>query len=228
MCAGRRNEIDGVTKQVTHLADLTPDPHNARKHNPRNVGMIERALGEVGAARSIVIDEDGVVLAGNATIEAAAQAGIERVVTVDADGETIVAVRRSGLTDEQKRRLALYDNRTAEVAEWDTEQLQIDFDDGLLDGMFSESELDIYFNTIEYTSTDRDGQGVNSTWSQVDVSNNVNVVIGEIETRIDKELYDVLYSELENSYNNNRTPFNELFSLILRVGIDEYRENSRS
>jgi hypothetical protein len=81
--------------------------------------MIERALNEVGAARSIVVDENGVVLAGNATIEAAAAAGIERVQVVDADGQTLVAVRRSGLTPEQKAHLALYDNRAAELADWD-------------------------------------------------------------------------------------------------------------
>ena len=81
--------------------------------------MNPQALNEVGAGRSIVIDETGTVLAGNATIEAAAQAGLERVQVVDADGRTLIAVRRSGLTPEQKVRLALYDNRTAELADWD-------------------------------------------------------------------------------------------------------------
>jgi len=103
----------------TTLASLRPDPNNARRHTPRNVGMIETALREVGAARSIVIDEDGVVLAGNATIEAAAAAGIEKIQVIDTDGETIIAVRRTGLTPEQKTRLALYDNRAAELAQWD-------------------------------------------------------------------------------------------------------------
>ena len=65
-------------RRVTSLADLTPDPRNARTHTPRNVGMIVDALHEVGAARSIVIDEDGVILAGNATAEAAAEAGMYR------------------------------------------------------------------------------------------------------------------------------------------------------
>jgi len=46
------------------LADLTLDPKNARKHNPRNIGMIVKSVGEVGVGRSIVIDEDGIVLAG--------------------------------------------------------------------------------------------------------------------------------------------------------------------
>lgn len=124
-----------------HIRDLTNDPRNARRHNPRNIGMIESALREVGAARSIVVDEDGVILAGNATVEAAAAAGIERVITVDADGETIVAVRRTGLTPAQKTRLALFDNRTAELADWDTDVLASLSDEVELSGMFFDDEL---------------------------------------------------------------------------------------
>jgi ParB-like chromosome segregation protein Spo0J len=126
---------------ITHLRDLKPDPRNARRHTPRNTGMIEKALGEVGAARSIVVDEDGVVLAGNATVEAAAAAGIDRVQVVDADGETIIAVRRTGLTPEQKTRLALYDNRTAELAEWDVDVLKGLGDEIDLSGLWGEDEL---------------------------------------------------------------------------------------
>ena len=128
-------------KSISHLKDLTPDPRNARRHTPRNVGMIEKALHEVGAARSIVVDEDGVILAGNATIEAAAAAGIEKVQIVDADGETIIAVRRSGLTPEQKKKLALYDNRTAELAEWDADMLGAVAKEVDLSSLFTEGEV---------------------------------------------------------------------------------------
>lgn len=128
---------------ITHLRDLTPDPANARKHTPRNVGTIVSALHEVGAARSIVIDEDGVVLAGNATIEAAAEAGIEDVRVVEADGKTIIAVRRTGLTPQQKAKLALYDNRAAELADgWDAGVLQALLDEDVdLSGLWSDEEL---------------------------------------------------------------------------------------
>ena len=51
---------------IQSIADLTPDPANRRKHNPRNIGMIVESLQKVGAARSIVIDEQGNILAGNA------------------------------------------------------------------------------------------------------------------------------------------------------------------
>jgi len=128
---------------MSKISDLTPDAQNARAHNPRNVGMIVNALHEVGAARSIVIDEDGNILAGNATIEAAAEAGIENLQIVEADGETIVAVRRTGLTDAQKTRLKYFDNRTAELADWDSEQVLADLEAGVdLDGLFTDIELE--------------------------------------------------------------------------------------
>ncbi|MDP9367779.1 MAG: DNA methylase, partial [Chloroflexota bacterium] len=52
------------------LAGLLPDPRNARRHNDRNLAQIEAALRDVGAGRSIVVDEAGVILAGNATVQA--------------------------------------------------------------------------------------------------------------------------------------------------------------
>ena len=113
------------------ISELKADPKNRRKHNARNLDMVATALKEVGAARSIVIDEDDVVLAGNGVTEAAKAAGITKVRVIEADGDELIAVRRSNLTDEQKRALAMYDNRSAELAEWDLEQLQADLADGL-------------------------------------------------------------------------------------------------
>jgi hypothetical protein len=62
---------------------------------------------------------------------------------VEADGEEIIAVRRSNLTEEQKTRLALYDNRAAELAEWDGNVLAGVAQDapGMLDGIFAAGEL---------------------------------------------------------------------------------------
>ncbi|MBA2246649.1 MAG: hypothetical protein H0W23_00855, partial [Chloroflexia bacterium] len=88
------------------LDALHPDPRNARTHDARNLALITDALRDVGAARSIVVDETGTVLAGNATLAAAGSAGIARVRIVDADGTELIAVRRRGLTPDQKQRLA--------------------------------------------------------------------------------------------------------------------------
>ncbi len=134
------------------IGELIPqgEGKNARKHTPRNIGMIAASLQEVGAARSIVIDENNEILAGNGTWEAAGQVGIERVRVVEADGNELIAVRRIGLTDDQKKRLALADNRTAELAEWDLEVLQeLNDQDGILEGLFYENEIDRMLGLLE-------------------------------------------------------------------------------
>lgn len=115
--------------------------------------MIESALREVGAARSIVVDEDGVILAGNATVEAAAAAGIERVLTVQADGNTLVAVQRIGLTPTQKNRLKLFDNRAPEFAEWD-EPILATYDADETAGIFRDEELSAILARLDDTPFD--------------------------------------------------------------------------
>lgn len=130
-----------MTKRIEQLTDLAPDPENTRSHSTENIGMIETALADVGAARSIVIDEDGVVLAGNATIDAATRSGLRKVQVVDADGDTIIAVRRTGLTSEQKKRLAIYDNRAAELATWNPDVLAgLAANDTAIRELFSDEE----------------------------------------------------------------------------------------
>jgi hypothetical protein len=52
------------------LTTLTPNPRSARADSERNLEFIAPFLQQVGAAHSIVVDEDGVILAGNATISA--------------------------------------------------------------------------------------------------------------------------------------------------------------
>jgi hypothetical protein len=138
----KRKPTRNRPRRVRSTRDLVPDAHNRRKHTPRNVDLLVAALKDVGAARSIVIDERNEVLAGNGLLEAAQQTGISRVKVIDADGDTIIAVRRTGLTTAQKRDLALYDNRTAELAEWNVEQLQADQLQGAdLAPFFTDTEL---------------------------------------------------------------------------------------
>ena len=144
-----------MSDDLTHIKDLVPDPKNRRKHTPRNVGMIVDALHKVGAGRSIVIDENNEVLAGNATIEAAGEAGITQLKVVDASGDEIVAVRRTGLTTDQKRDLAIFDNRTGELAEWDAKQILEDAEASIdLSSFFSDGELQSILDRAEDVNLD--------------------------------------------------------------------------
>ncbi len=147
-------ETPRINSDVLPLEALTPDPRNARRHNDRNLVQIEAALREVGAARSVVVDETGVILAGNATMQAAMKAGLSRVRVVEADGTELVAVRRVNLTPEQKRRLALFDNRAAELAEWDTEVLASLADDTDFSGLWDDHDLADLLAKVDATPSD--------------------------------------------------------------------------
>lgn len=104
--------------RVVTLAELTPDPKNARRRTERSHGMLSRSISDFGAARSIVVDENGVVLCGNGTVEAAAIHGINRVLVIPTDGNTLVAVQRTDLSPTAKTGLALADNRSSDTSEF--------------------------------------------------------------------------------------------------------------
>jgi DNA modification methylase len=127
MTAPRRSTRRPARVATPHLvSDLIADPENRRLHTERNLAMITDALRTIGPARSIVIDERGQILAGNGVTTAAAQAGITKVRVIAARPDELIAVQRADLTADQKRALALYDNRSAELAEWNVEQLAAD------------------------------------------------------------------------------------------------------
>lgn len=127
--------VDALTGPRAELpatvAALVPDPENRRQRTDRGRAMIVDSLKQTGAGRSIVIDENNQVLAGNGVLEAAPAAGIERVRIIETEGDELIAVRRKNLTPQQKRALAIFDNRTAELAEWNSTQLEKDRADGL-------------------------------------------------------------------------------------------------
>jgi len=123
--------------------------------------MIREALKQVGAARSIVIDETNEVLAGNGVLAAAIEAGLANVQIVEADGQTVIAVRRRNLSPEQKRALAMFDNRTNELSAWNLDQLRLDQAAGLaFSDFFTDEELAKVLGVVpSFTPVDEDEQG---------------------------------------------------------------------
>jgi len=109
---------------MTSIKDLKPDHRNARKRTDRSASLIAESLKRFGAARSIVIDEDNRILAGNGTVEGAKAAGIQNIRVIETDGTEIIAVKRTGLSEDDKIGLALADNRTSDLSDWDKDMLQ--------------------------------------------------------------------------------------------------------
>ena len=109
---------------MTKLNDLKSDHKNARKRTDRSATLIKNSLEKFGAARSIVIDEENRILAGNGTVEGAKKAGLNNVRVIETDGNEIIAVKRTGLSEDEKVGLALADNRSSDLSEWDNDMLQ--------------------------------------------------------------------------------------------------------
>ena len=106
--------------ETIKIANLTPDPQNARTHDDTNLKAIEGSLKEFGQRKPIVVTQDNVIAAGNGTVEAAKRLGwtdIQAVrVPADWDADRIKA-------------FALADNRTAELAAWNPEILSAQLED---------------------------------------------------------------------------------------------------
>ena len=111
------------------------DKKNYRKHSEQNKKRIKKSLKECGAGRSVLVDADDTLIAGNGVFEQAQAMGIPTRV-IETDGTELVVVKRTDLrTDDDKRKLlAMADNATSDNVEWDTEMLNDDFEvEGLSD-----------------------------------------------------------------------------------------------
>ena len=122
------------------------DAHNYRKHSDKNKSLINKSLKECGAGRSIVIDNDGEIIAGNGIYEQAQKLKIPTKI-IETDGSELVVVKRTDLNtnDEKRKQLAIMDNSTSDSSEFDLESLQADFDVEQL----QDWGLDVEFESLE-------------------------------------------------------------------------------
>ena len=111
-----------MSKQAAETR-IRKDEANARKRTERNSKTIAKSLSEFGAARSIVIDKDGVVRAGNGTFEEAEKAGL-KVRVIKGKPDELIAIQRDDWDESQATAYAIADNRSSELAEWNFDQLQ--------------------------------------------------------------------------------------------------------
>jgi site-specific DNA-methyltransferase (adenine-specific) len=132
-----------------NISDLKFDHKNARKRTDNSTRLIQESLQRYGAARSIVIDEDNRILAGNGTIAGAQALGLTKLKVIEAAGDEIIAVRRSGLSEDEKVGLALADNRAAELSDWDAQMLQQLSEEHDIAPWFEQEDLDAILNAAE-------------------------------------------------------------------------------
>ena len=105
------------------IADLVPYDKNPRR-NDMAVDDVAESMEQVGYITPIVIDENRQILAGETRCKALKKRRVKR--------DKVLQV--FGLTEEQKKKYRLLDNKVGEIAEWDPELLageleEVDFGD---------------------------------------------------------------------------------------------------
>ena len=113
--------------EVVSIDDLIQDDHNFNKGNEQGAQLLERSFRECGAGRSVLIDKDNRLVGGNKAQKGFKAAGKKKVIIVDSDADTLVAVRRKdvSLDSAEGRKMAYLDNLTTQVnLTWDETELQ--------------------------------------------------------------------------------------------------------
>ena len=123
------------------VADLRPDPRNARTHSKKQIQQLCTSIEQFGFTNPVLVDEAGVLIAGHGRLRAAKDLGLTSVPTIEL----------LGLTEAQKKALRLADNKIALNAGWDLEilklelveiaTLDVDFDLSLTG--FASGEIDV-------------------------------------------------------------------------------------
>lgn len=120
------------------VATLVANPNNARQHSSSQVQQIAESIGKFGFNNPLLVDGDGVLIAGHGRLEAAKLLGLKDVPVINL----------AHLTAEERRAFALADNKIGLNATWNMDLLtkelafldSIDFDLGATG--FSDKEID--------------------------------------------------------------------------------------
>ena len=112
------------------MAKIKLDSKNYRVHTDKNKMIIDKSLKELGAGRSILIDSENEIIAGNGVFEQAEKQNI-KIKIVETDGTELIAVKRTDLktNDKKRKKLALIDNHSTDTSNFDFEVINGDFEE---------------------------------------------------------------------------------------------------
>ena len=98
---------------LVKVSEIAPYSRNARQHSPEQIAQIVASVREFGFTSPVLVDENGVLIAGHGRLAAARQLGMTE----------LPAIAVEGLDEAQKNALRIADNKLALNASWDDDLL---------------------------------------------------------------------------------------------------------
>jgi DNA modification methylase len=125
-----------MAKKIKKISDLVFDKKNINKGSEYGTYLLEKSLKELGAGRSVLADKNGVLIAGNKTVEKFHEIGMDKIKVVETDGNELVVVQRVDLdiNSAEGAKMKILDNTVSkhnyiedvEVAEAVCEEFEIE------------------------------------------------------------------------------------------------------
>lgn len=188
--------------EMIKVADLKPYERNNKKHPKAQVEALAAFMTETRGCRiPIAIDSDKVIIAGHARVEAVKKLGWAEV----------PCIVHHDLSESEKKALRIADNRLAELAQTDLENLVAELKDIEAEAIdiamigFSAKELALLDNALndeiigegDKVLSGKELGGDGSIWYNIDVDGSVRCLIGNFEFNLPPEVVEKFKATVE-------------------------------
>lgn len=180
-----------MNTKTLKITEIKPYEKNPR-FNDNAVAAVKESIEQCGYISPIIVDENNVVLAGHTRLKAVKELGWTQV-------EVIV---KDNLTDEQKKKYRILDNKTSEYATWDYELLAqelegLDFGDFDFDWGIPEQEKEVEEDNYDIDTKLQDIKEPNAKLGDIYQLGNHRLMCGDSTNPLDvQELMDDEYADL--------------------------------
>lgn len=110
-------KLSAMKLELMDLSELVPDPLNTKNHPEKQIELIAQSM-KRRWTNPILIDDDKMIVAGHGRRLAALKLGLKKV--------PVIVLHN--LTEAERIQYQIFDNKSAEMAEWNFENLQAQLD----------------------------------------------------------------------------------------------------
>lgn len=177
------------------LDQIQPYENNPRK-NDNAVPYVAESIKRYGFKVPIIIDKDGVIVAGHTRYLASIELGLETVPCIVADD----------LTDEEIKEFRLVDNKVAEFAGWDFNLLDAELQELDFDGFDFGFDADIYDEDYGTDFELPDGE-------KADICQ-ITFYLHEEQAELIRYAMSIVENEVHETFGNKNKHGNELYEVV--------------